>query len=70
MAKKYEELSERETEVVKETWNGLSIKEMAHKMGLSPRTVETHRNNIMRKYETTNVVQMIKIALKEKIIKV
>lgn len=68
MAKR-EPLTERETEIIKLVWEGLTSKEIGEKLKMSYRTVDVHRVNIMKKYETTNMIQMLRIALKEKIIK-
>jgi two-component system NarL family response regulator len=42
-------LSHRETEVVKEVENGLSYKDIAVKLSISPHTVHTHIKNIYEK---------------------
>ena len=57
-------LSTREVEVLKHIGNGLSNSEIAEKLFLSPKTVETHRTNIMRKLNIHNVVGLVKYAIK------
>ena len=42
-------LSHRETEIVKEIENGLTYKDIAMKLGISPHTVHTHIKNIYEK---------------------
>jgi two-component system NarL family response regulator len=42
-------LSHRETEIVKEIENGLTYKDIAAKLGISPHTVHTHIKNIYEK---------------------
>jgi two-component system NarL family response regulator len=42
-------LSHRETEIVKEIENGLTYKDIATKLGISPHTVHTHIKNIYEK---------------------
>jgi len=42
-------LTPREIEIVKMLCEGMSNKEVAVKVGISTRTVESHRNNVMRK---------------------
>lgn len=44
-----EQLSPREREVVARLAQGLSSKEIARQLGLSPRTVEMHRARLLRK---------------------
>ncbi len=67
-AKKTEELSERELEVLKAFSDGLSFKEIADKLCISSRTVETHKNNILSKLQLRNTVDMVKYAIKNEII--
>ncbi|NTW59840.1 MAG: response regulator transcription factor [Nitrospirae bacterium] len=47
-------LSHRETEIVKEIENGLSYKDIAVKLGISPHTVHTHIKNIYEKLHAKN----------------
>ncbi|HEY4799352.1 MAG TPA: response regulator transcription factor [Bacteroidia bacterium] len=57
-------LSGRETEILKHIGSGLTNNEIADKLFLSPKTVETHRTNIMRKLDIHNVVGLVKYAIK------
>jgi DNA-binding NarL/FixJ family response regulator len=63
-----EPLSEREHEILVFLCDGLSPKEIADKIFLSPRTVETHKNNIMQKMGVNSVAKLISTALKNKIV--
>lgn len=56
-------LTEREKEILIEVANGLSNKEIAVKLNLSIKTVDTHRSNIMKKLDIQNVVGLVKFAL-------
>jgi len=47
---------------------GLSHTEIGDKICISPRTVDTHRTNIMRKLEVHSIAELIKLALQLKII--
>ncbi len=58
-------LTNREVEIVTRIANGQSAKEIAFDLGLSPRTVEAHRSNLMRKIGANNVAEVIKFALRE-----
>lgn len=62
-------LSERETEVLRGFADGLSYKEIAAQLSISPRTVETHRNRIMEKLGLGSLADLIKYALKQGIIR-
>jgi two-component system response regulator NreC len=56
------ELSERETEIIRYVAKGKSNKEIAEDLYISPRTVDTHRSNIMRKLDVHNVAGIIRFA--------
>jgi DNA-binding NarL/FixJ family response regulator len=49
---------------------GLSNSEIAEKLFISVRTVESHKNHIMTKLELKSVVDLVKFALKNDIIKI
>ena len=57
-------LTPRETEVLQHIGRGLSTKEIASKLGLSTKTVETHRRQTMEKLEIYNVAGLTKYALR------
>lgn len=57
------ELSKREKEVVRLVAEGLKSREIAEKIGISVKTVETHRTNIMNKLAFRNVAQLIRYAI-------
>jgi FixJ family two-component response regulator len=57
------QVTPREREVLDMVAAGLSTKEIARTLGLSPRTVETHRANLGAKLGTTSVAEMVRIAL-------
>ncbi|MFA6402945.1 MAG: response regulator transcription factor [Salinivirgaceae bacterium] len=61
--KKYS-LTHREREILKLYVEGYSNQEVADKLNISIRTVETHKNNIMQKFEFKSTVEMVKFALK------
>lgn len=58
------ELSEREVEVLAALAEGLGNKEIGEKLFISPRTVDTHRTNLMRKLDVHNVAGLVRIAIK------
>jgi DNA-binding NarL/FixJ family response regulator len=61
-------LSVREREVFPLLADGKSIKEIAEILFISPKTVETHKYNIMEKLGVNSIADLTKIALKKKII--
>lgn len=56
------QITDREMEVLKLLVNEMSSREIAEKLFISERTVETHRKNLLRKTNSTNVVGLIKYA--------
>ncbi len=62
------ELTSREVEIVKQFTEGLLYKEIADKLSISIKTVETHKANIMRKLELKSTAELVKYAIKKKII--
>jgi len=57
---RYAQLSAREKEVLGLIVAGLTNKEMARALALSPRTVETHRAHLFAKLETESLAQLIR----------
>lgn len=57
---KFDRLSDREREVFGLMAEGLSSKQIAKQLGLSPRTVETHRAHLFAKLEVESLVQLIR----------
>ncbi len=58
-------LSVREREILARIANGQTTKEIAFALELSPKTVETHRLNLMAKIGVTSVAGLTKHALRE-----
>lgn len=58
-------LSDREIDFIKAFAKGLSHKEIADTLNISPRTVEVHKKNVMDKLGYNNTVDLIKFAIKE-----
>jgi len=61
-------LSPREVEIMKMWGSSFTNKEIADKLFLSVRTVETHKNHIMQKLNLKTSVDMIKFAIRNNII--
>jgi len=56
-------LSERETEVVRLLAEGLTMKEMAQQLALSPRTLETYRARALEKLELKTRAELVRYAI-------
>ncbi len=61
-------LSSREREIIQLLAEGQSNKEVSNHLGISVKTVETHRATIMRKLEINSVVELVHYAVRNKII--
>jgi two-component system nitrate/nitrite response regulator NarL len=62
------QLTVREIEIIQLIEKELSNKDIANKLFISERTVETHRKNIFRKTKTSSVIGLIKYAYEHKLI--
>jgi DNA-binding NarL/FixJ family response regulator len=62
------ELTEREKEVLKLLMDEYHVPEIADKLCLSPRTVETHKKNIMAKFHQKTLVGLIKLVYTKNLI--
>ncbi|HMA86620.1 MAG TPA: response regulator transcription factor [Desulfosalsimonadaceae bacterium] len=58
-------LSAREREVLQLVAEGLSTRQIAERIHVSVKTVETHRQQIMKKLNAKSVAELTKIALRE-----
>lgn len=63
-AEKLSSLTEREIEILKGIADGMSNRQIGEQLFISQRTVDTHRQNIMKKLEVKKVVGLIKFAIK------
>lgn len=61
-------LTTREIEIIRLIEKELSNRQIAEKLYLSERTVETHRKNIFRKTNTASVIGLVKYAYEHKLI--
>lgn len=55
-------MTRREKEILKLAAEGLTIGQIADKLFISPYTVESHRKNLMNKFEVNSVAAAIKLA--------
>lgn len=63
MESKVDLLSPRERDVLRGVASGATSKEIAQRLGISPRTVETHRESLMRKLEIKSVAGLTRFAI-------
>jgi two-component system, NarL family, response regulator NreC len=60
----YDRLTAREREVLQMAVEGLGNSEIGTRLGISPRTAETHRANLMRKLGLRHVTDLVRYALR------
>ena len=65
----YVTLSKREREVFRLLAEGRGIKDIAQLLYISPKTVESHKYNIMKKLGISSMGDLVRFAIREKIIK-
>lgn len=65
-----ERLSHREREVFIHLAEGKSVKEIAEELFISPKTVESHKYNIMEKLDISRTVELTKLAIRKNLIEV
>ena len=58
-------LSPREEEIIKLIANGSNTKEIAFTLGVSVKTVETHRMHLIRKLSVNSIAELVKYAIRE-----
>jgi len=62
---KNKKITKREKEVLKLIVEGFTSSEIAKKLFISTRTVETHRSNLMNKLELKNTAALVRYAIEE-----
>jgi two-component system response regulator NreC len=61
-------LTRREVEVLRLVAEGLSSQEIAKRLYISPRTVDTHRTNMMQKLDLHDVASLVHYALEHRLL--
>lgn len=62
-------LTKREREILSLVVEGLTNQEIADKLFISPRTVDTHRTNIMQKLNLHDVASLVRYAIKHGLVR-
>ena len=62
---RYNELTQRELEVLLMVCNGLGNNNIAEKLFISPKTVEVHKSNIFKKTGVKNTAQLVVFSIKK-----
>jgi DNA-binding CsgD family transcriptional regulator len=57
-------LSSREREILQLLAENKSNKEIANRLGISIRTVETHRRSVMQKLNASSIVELVHYAIR------
>ena len=60
----------REKEVLMYFCQGLTVSEIADKLFLSPKTIETHRSTLLRKTKAKNTLNLVLLAIKNKMVEI
>ena len=61
-------LTSREKEILRLYVEGFTNQEIADKLSISNRTVETHKSNIMQKFNFKSTVEMVKFAIRNNLV--
>lgn len=69
LRKRYGDLSERQQQVVGLAVQGLSNKEIAARLSLSPRTVEHYRESAMERMQAGSLAELVHMAVRLKILR-
>lgn len=63
MSERFMSLTKREREILERLAEGYSNKVIAHDLGISVRTVEAHRANVMAKMRVRNLAELVRMVL-------
>lgn len=63
LEQRFNDLTAREKEILEQVIDGKTSKEIARVLGISDKTVDVHRTNIMRKVGAASVAELVKLAM-------
>lgn len=61
-------LTRREREVAQLLVEGLASRAVANRLGITPKTVDTHRAAIMRKLSMTSMADLVRYAIRHRLV--
>lgn len=61
-------ITDREQEILQLIVDGFTSKEIAEKLYISPRTVDTHRANLMQKLKLNNIAELVRYAIENELV--
>ncbi len=64
----HHQITDREQEILQLIVDGLTSKQIAEKLYISPRTVDTHRANLMEKLELNNIAELVRYAIQNNLV--
>jgi two-component system, NarL family, response regulator NreC len=64
----YKKLTAREKQVFRQIVDGKTSRQIAEKLSITPKTVDTHRNHIMQKLDIHKQTELVRYAIRRKII--
>lgn len=67
-SKGHKDITDREFEILQLIVDGLTSKQIAQKLFISPRTVDTHRSNLMQKLELSNIAELVRYAIENELV--
>ncbi len=65
-----ERLTRREREVLRLIGEGATTKEVAQRLGISPKTAQVHRENLKQKLDLRSTAAIVRYAIKHKVIRI
>jgi two-component system response regulator NreC len=64
----HDTLTQREREVLRLVGQGATSKEVAQRLGISPKTAQVHRDNLKQKLNLHSTAEMVRYAIKHRIV--
>ena len=61
-------LSEREFSVFERLAQGVNVNDIAQQLGLSSKTISTHKARLMQKLNITSLAELVKYAMEHKLL--
>ena len=68
--RRHEDLTPRERQILQLIWSGLMNREIAARLKISVKTVESHRATMMKKVRVSNTAQLLKTAIQQELVSV